>query len=355
MVTGFTNLVGRLGLHQPPTVTIAGSVISNPQVNYTPNNTTGTLTFTPVAGQTGASHITVVVMNSGSITNGGSNTFQQTFTVAVAPTHSAPVVTTTFGPTSFIQGSGPIPVDSGVQIAPNSSTGSPTLSSATVAITTNFAGAQDFLGLNAAGQALLTAAPTATAGVVTINSSGGLTIPVAYSGFEYVTPPVVTLNGGTFTGTAATATAVLGTGTTAGQVVAINVNNPTGTVYTAVPTVTIAPPTAPATIGTVTLNGNGSITIPVANGGAGYIIAPVVKLIGGTFNTAATATANLGTGATAGMVVSITVNGGAGYTAVPTVTIAPPNVQATAGAVTLRRTTVAPPSRSRWRPAAPAI
>ena len=32
----------------------------------------------------------------------------------------------------------------------------------------------------------------------------------------------------------------------------------------------------------------------------------------------------LGSGATAGMVVSIIVNGGTGYTAVPTVTIAPP-------------------------------
>ena len=186
-------------------------------VTYTSPNpagtlSTGTVTFTPVAGQTGTAVITVTVTNSDP-TGTGSNTFSQMFTVAVAPTHSAPVVTTSAGPTSFIQGSGPIPVDSGVLIAPNSSTGSPTLRSATVAITGNFAGAQDVLGLNAAGLALLTAPPTATAGPVTLNGSGSITIPVAYAGAEYVTPPVVTLTsaGGTFT-TAATATANLGSG-----------------------------------------------------------------------------------------------------------------------------------------------
>ena len=188
---------------------------------------------------------------------------------------------------------------------------------------------------------------TATAGTATLNGSGSITIPVTYGGNEYVTPPVVTLTGGTFT-TAATATAVLGTGATAGMVVAITVNGGTG--YTAVPTVTIAPPTAPATIGTVTLNGNGSITIPVASGGTGYLIPPVVTLTGGPSAPPATATANLGTAA-AGMVVSITVNGGTGYTAVPTVTIAPPAVPATPGTVTLNGMAA---SRSRLPTAAPA-
>ena len=78
----------------------------------------------------------------------------------------------------------------------------------------------------------------------------------------------------------------------------------------------------------------------MATSGTGYLIAPVVTLTGGTFTTAATATANLGTGATAGMVVSITVSGGTGYTVVPTVTIAPPtplteSYNATTGVLTL--------------------
>ena len=126
---------------------------------------------------------------------------------------------------------------------------------------------------------------------------------------------------------------MLGSGATAGMVVSITVNGGTG--YTAVPTVTIAPPTAPATIGTVTLNGSGSITIPVASGGAGYLIPPAVKLTGGTFNSRRDGDGESRQRRTAGMVVSITVNGGTGYIAVPTVTIAPPAVPATAGTVTL--------------------
>ena len=68
---------------------------------------------------------------------------------------------------------------------------------------------------------------------------------------------MVTLTGGTFT-TAATATANLGTGPTAGTVVSITVSGGTG--YTAVPTVTIAPPTPltesyNATTGVLTLSG----------------------------------------------------------------------------------------------------
>jgi len=57
------------------------------------------------------------------------------------------VTTTTFASaTSFIQGLGPIAVDSGVRVSDSNAT----LIGATVAITSGFAGAQDVLGLNAA-------------------------------------------------------------------------------------------------------------------------------------------------------------------------------------------------------------
>jgi hypothetical protein len=89
-------------------------------------------------------------------------------------------------------------------------------------------------------------------------------------------------------------------------------------------------PSVPASAGRATIS-HGTLRIPVANGGAGYLSAPAVTLTGGKFTTAATATAVLGTGPTAGQVVAIIVNGGTGYTAVPTVAIAPPLAQATAG------------------------
>ena len=194
-----------------------------------------------------------------------------------------------------------------------------TITSATVAITGAFAGAQDVLGLNAAGVALLTASPTATATAVLSGTTVG-SIVVGYSGAEYAVAPTVTFMGGGG-GSGATAQAFLGTTpATLGTVIAINVLTP-GSGYTSAPTVVITPPTVQATLGTVTLDGLGSITIPVTNGGAGYVSAPVVKVQGGVFNTPATATATINS---SGVVTSITVNGGTGYTSVPTVTIAPP-------------------------------
>ena len=311
-------------------------------VNYTspignPGGTlsTGTVTFTPVPGVQGVADITVTVTNTGNST-GGPLSFSQVFIVAVAPAHVAPVVTTSPGSASFVQGSGPIPVDS------------------LVGVTDSRRHAQER----------------------DRGHHGQLREHPGRPGTERHRrcPSDRPLDGdGDRHGDARQRRDRRYDHRDPGGVRRCRIRDPSGghadrrrrhhgrdghggarhrrdrghgrrdqrhragSGYTAAPTVTIAPPTAPATIGTVTLNGSGSITIPVASGGAGYLIPPVVKLIGGTFTTAATATANLGTGATAGMVVSITVNGGTGYTAVPTVTIAPPAVPATAGTVTLKQ------------------
>lgn len=73
---------GSAGETQTLTVTAVSSntgLIPNPSVTYTSPNPTGSLSYTPVAGQYGTSVITVTV-NDGAANN---NTIQQTFTVTV--------------------------------------------------------------------------------------------------------------------------------------------------------------------------------------------------------------------------------------------------------------------------------
>ena len=74
-------------------------MVANPiTVNYTSPNPTGTLVFTPVAGASGVTTITVIVQDNGGTANGGVNFVSQSFTVAVNPSHVAPVVTTSPAP-----------------------------------------------------------------------------------------------------------------------------------------------------------------------------------------------------------------------------------------------------------------
>ena len=343
--SGYTGLP-LVTVDSPPTAVIPTSGPGSPAVSFTspsPSGTlsTGSLTFTPAAGQTGLAIVTVTVTNSDP-NNTGVFFFSQSFTVAVAPTHMAPTVTTSSGPVTFIQSliPNPVTIDPGVTVTTDPSTF--TLSSATVAITNAFAGAQDVLGLTPAGVALLTAPPTATAlaslGTTPATMGTVAGINITYGGAEYAVAPTVTLVGGG-SGVGFVPATVGSVTVNNGAVTSITLSS-SGSGYTSAPTVMITAPTAPATIGTVALS-SGSITIQVANGGAGYLSPPVVKLLGGTFNQAATATANLNAN---GVVTSITVNGGSGFTAIQTVTIAPPAVQAVAGALQLGGGTSRSPS-----------
>ena len=96
-LTGISVGLGDTG--QTATVSAASSntaVVANPiTVNYTSPNPTGTLVFTPVAGASGVTTITVIVQDNGGTANGGVNFVSQSFTVAVNPAHVAPVVTAT--------------------------------------------------------------------------------------------------------------------------------------------------------------------------------------------------------------------------------------------------------------------
>ena len=53
-------------------------------MTYTSPNATGSLSYTPVAGQTGSALITVTVMDNGGTANGGVNTFSRSFTQVVS-------------------------------------------------------------------------------------------------------------------------------------------------------------------------------------------------------------------------------------------------------------------------------
>ncbi len=71
---------------QTLTVTAASNntnLIPDPSVSYTSPQTSGTLTFTPIADATGTATITVAVQDNGGIANGGQDTIIRTFTVTV--------------------------------------------------------------------------------------------------------------------------------------------------------------------------------------------------------------------------------------------------------------------------------
>ena len=130
---------------QTLTVTATSSnpaLIPNPNVSYVSPSTTGTLTYTPVPNSTGTAQITVTVTDNGNITFGGSNSYQQTFTVAVQPGHVAPVITTQATVLAFVQDDPPTFVDPQLNIVANNS---PSISSVTVQIIGNYDPTEDVL------------------------------------------------------------------------------------------------------------------------------------------------------------------------------------------------------------------
>ena len=58
-------------------------LIPNPAVTYSSPNATGSLSYTPVAGQSGSAIITVTVTDNGGTANGGDNAISRTFTQTV--------------------------------------------------------------------------------------------------------------------------------------------------------------------------------------------------------------------------------------------------------------------------------
>ena len=88
-LSGITS--GATNQNQTLTVTASSSnigLIPTPAVSYTSPNTTGSITFTPVASAYGSATITVTV-NNGGLSN---NLVSQTFTVTVNPVNQAPTL-----------------------------------------------------------------------------------------------------------------------------------------------------------------------------------------------------------------------------------------------------------------------
>ncbi len=60
-------------------------------VNYTYPNTTGTLSYSVPPDTYGTANITITVMNSGGVANGGQNVFVQTFPITVTHVNQRPI------------------------------------------------------------------------------------------------------------------------------------------------------------------------------------------------------------------------------------------------------------------------
>jgi cyclophilin family peptidyl-prolyl cis-trans isomerase len=77
-----------IGENQNLTITATSNnptLIANPTVNYTSPNATGSLSYIPIANQSGSALITVTIKDDGGTENGGIDTTTKTFTINVNP------------------------------------------------------------------------------------------------------------------------------------------------------------------------------------------------------------------------------------------------------------------------------
>jgi hypothetical protein len=99
-------------------------LIPNPTVNYTSPNATGSLTYTPVANQSGTALITVTVNDGGGTLNGGVETVVRTFTVTVTAVNDAPTLNAIPDPAAILEDAGLQTVNlSGIAAGPVNETG----------------------------------------------------------------------------------------------------------------------------------------------------------------------------------------------------------------------------------------
>ena len=97
-------------------------LIPDPTVTYTSPNATGSLSYTPVAHQSGSALITVTVTDNGGTANGGVNTTSRTFTVNVTAVNDAPTLNAIPDPAAILQDAGAQTVNlSGISAGPNES------------------------------------------------------------------------------------------------------------------------------------------------------------------------------------------------------------------------------------------
>ena len=161
-----------------PSVTIA-----NPErtgalsVSYSSPGTTGKVTFTPVAGVSDAATITITVTDQGSNSNGSVNFTQQSFVVAVAPSHFPPVLTPATGGTlTFFQGQAATPIAPSLTVTDTeNSPPDTTIASASVAFVNNtYLPGEDFLGFSPNPQNGITGVFNAQTGILNLTGVSSL-------------------------------------------------------------------------------------------------------------------------------------------------------------------------------------
>jgi hypothetical protein len=96
------------GPNETQTLTITAtsnnpSLIPNPTIAYINPNSTGTLSFTPAANQSGTATITVTVTDNGGTANGGDNVTTRTFSINVTPVNDAPTLTPIANPAAILE------------------------------------------------------------------------------------------------------------------------------------------------------------------------------------------------------------------------------------------------------------
>jgi hypothetical protein len=106
---------GNNGLDQDIAITASSSdvsIIPHPTINYIPNGTSGSLSYTPLSNANGTVTVTVTVTDDGGTENGGINTTVISFEVTINPVNDPPVagagpnVMTTAGLQVTLDGSG---------------------------------------------------------------------------------------------------------------------------------------------------------------------------------------------------------------------------------------------------------
>ncbi|MEI7852463.1 MAG: hypothetical protein WCJ06_02030 [Planctomycetota bacterium] len=297
---------------------VTSIIVTNPGSGYT---TTPSITIIPAAGDvtgTGASAVAVLAKNSVLINNAGALIFNRDINI-----HGDFIQTglgsVTFGDSSILNSLG--------------ATATALLSNgAVVSLVPNVIGAG------------YTSPPDVSIGVPYLYQATAVAVlfggtvssisPVFTSNF-YNFPPVVTIEVPSGPGIRATATAVLGTGIQAGQVVGYTITDP-GSGYLTTPKVTVAPASVTATatslLGTSGVLKSSVVGYSITNPGVGYL--PPVTISGGG-GSGARAISILGLGVTAGQVIGYTIiDSGSGYTSSPTITIAPPLNGGTQGTAT---------------------
>ncbi|MEI7852465.1 MAG: VCBS repeat-containing protein [Planctomycetota bacterium] len=277
-VTAINPVLQGSGYTSPPSVTIAGanvSAIAVPVLGATP----GTL------GQ---------VTSISNIDGGSGYTFSPTVTISAPPSGGIQAVYTANILNGIVTGYTQVSAGSGY-------TSTPTITITRIAGATAVPVIGN--GSGASANAIINAGTGTLVNIVPVSVGSG-----------YTSIPMVSFIGGG--GINAAATAVLGTGATAGQVIGYIITNP-GSGYTSRPTVILTP------------TGAGPITslTPVLTG-RGYTSVPTVTITGGG-----------GTGADYRAIISngkvtsyAQISAGSGYTSAPTVTVTPAQITASASA-----------------------